>query len=310
MGIHRIHIRPTGGHDEEDFARSFAYCLSQGVLGVGWQVTPKTGQPLSWEEYEKLATAKYGLGELSRVRYLHDAVKGGDLLWTRDTQGKYFLAKVEPSPAGAASGEAWEYLDTEEGRASDVVNVVRCRILPVPNVDDVPGKIVACFRPTRAIQSIVNETAVLYSKLLWNQLAAQDEFTIPVQDPDLFVYLDSESTEDVIFVFLQREGWIVIPNSRKADTMGYEFISIHSRTHERAVVQVKTGNTALDASCWAAFSEKVFLFQAHGLYTGVPTGNVVLLAPKAIAEFVQSNLDIMPRNVRRWAEFARTRARA
>jgi len=46
------------------------------------------------------------------------------------------------------------------------VNVVRCEILPLVNVDDAIGKVVACFRPRRVIQSIRDETAVAYSQML------------------------------------------------------------------------------------------------------------------------------------------------
>jgi hypothetical protein len=61
----------------------------------------------------------------------------------------------------------------------------------------------------------------------------------------------------VVFIYLQCQGWIVVPNSRMADTMRYEFIAIHRETQERALVQVKTGNTALDTDTWSRFPEKV-----------------------------------------------------
>ncbi len=304
MSIHRLHIRPTGGRGDPSF--SFAYCLREGVLGVGWQVAPPSEAPLTWEEYESLAVEEHGgTDEISRVRYLHDYVKPGDLIWTRDTEGKYYLAKVSPTKGNSESGLAWEYFGPPEACDADIVNVVRCSILPVPQADDVPGKIVACFRPSRVIQSIVDETAVLYSQLLWNQMVGCDEYTLPyLQDCDVFSFLDAESTEDVIFIYLQCEGWIVVPNSRRADTMRYEFIAIHSKTGERALVQVKTGNTPLETDTWSRFQEKVYLFQAHGNYTGSPTANVIELSPKTIKEFMTARLEIMPRAVRRWVDFA------
>jgi hypothetical protein len=173
-------------------------------------------------------------------------VKPKDLIWTRDTKRKYYLAKVRSAQAKLQSDLTWEYLDSSEASDADIVNIVRCRILPIPQADDVTGKIVACFRPSRVIQSIVDETAVIYSQLLWNQMAGREEYNLPRIDKcDIFSLLDSETTEDVIFIYLQFKGWIVVPHSRKPDTMGYEFVAIHKKTHERAVVQVKTGNTLL-----------------------------------------------------------------
>ena len=37
MSVFRLHIRPKGGLG--NVRDSFAYCLREGVLGLGWQVT-------------------------------------------------------------------------------------------------------------------------------------------------------------------------------------------------------------------------------------------------------------------------------
>jgi len=107
-----------------------------------------------------------------------------------------------------------------------------------------------------------------------------------------------------VFIFLQATGWIVVPNSRKADTMSYEFVAINERTKERAIVQVKSGGTELDSEGWDQFRERVFLFQAHGNYLGAPPRNVTLISPRTIERFMNSHIEIMPRTVRRWIEFA------
>jgi len=305
VSVHRLHIRPTGGKADPVF--SFAYCLREGVLGVGWQVEAPAGTPLTWELYEKLAIEEHGSAkEISRARYLHDRVGVGDLIWTRDMDGKYYLARVTASKTEGDSCPVWEYFDTADGRDADIVNVVRCRLIPVPLADDVPGKIVACFRPTRAIQPITDKTAVLYSELLWNQLVGAEEFKLPSERVcDLFSLIDAETTEDVIFIYLQWKGWVVLPNSRRADTMRYEFIAIKPKTGERALVQVKSGHTVLETDSWGGFKEKIYLFQSHGIYTGSPTDNVTVLTPSEIQEFMESNLDIMPHAVQRWMTFAR-----
>ncbi len=304
MNVFRLHVRPTGGLANP--AASFAYCLREGVLGVGWQVRPTDESSLTWERYLALAGQEHGADRLSRVRYLHDNVKPDDLIWTRDTNGRYYLAKVDKPRAPSDPADlAWEYCDTADGRNADIVNVVRCRILPVPLADDVPGKVVACFRPSKAIQPIRGEIAVLYSRLLWNELTGASEYELPDGHRwDVFAFLDAAATEDVIFIYLQYQGWIVVPNSRKTDTMSYEFLLIHRDTHERALVQVKTGNTSLETDSWRCFEEKVFLFQTHGLYEGKVATNAVLLPPATIREFMESNVKIMPGSVRRWIEFA------
>lgn len=289
--VFRLHVRPSGGL--ADHTLSFGYCLKKGVLGIGWPIDPPSETAVTWELYEKLALEKYGSTGLSSVRLLHEQVRPNDLIWTRDTNGKYYLAQVQ-SP--------WEYFDTEDGRNADIVNVVRCKVEPVEKVDDAPGKIVACFIPRKAFQPIKNPAMVSYTQLLWNQLA-KSEFYPPQarSDHNIFTYLNWETTEDVIFIYLQIRGWLVISHSRKANTMSYEFVAIHRDTSERAIVQVKTGNTELNRDDWKDYPETVFLFQASGKYRGSEAPkNVICLMPNEIEKFIRTNLQVMPGAVQRW----------
>jgi len=299
MRIYRLHIRPKGGLGDTSF--SFKYCLQQHVLGVGWGVS---GSPSTWTSYEKSALKKYGQHRLNGVRYLHDNVKPKDLIWTRDTKGNYYLARVRASKGKTSSDQAWAYLDTPDGRDADILNVVRCRILPVRQADDVPGKVIACFRPRRVIQSIADETTVMYSQFLWNELAGSEEYRLPrLERCDLFSFLDDKTAEDLVFIYLQYKGWVVVPNSREADTWRYEFIAIHKKTGERAVVQVKSGHTPLATDYLSGRNERVFLFQTHEHYVGASKPNVVRITRKAIEEFIRSHIEIMPAVVRRWVVF-------
>lgn len=294
MSIYRIHIRPKGGLANPE--ASFRYCLKEQVLGVGWQTAAqKSG--ISWDEYEKVAAEIYGSGELSRVRYLKDHIESNDLLWTRDTKGNYYLAKVLSE---------WEYYTNKEARDADITNVVRCKIFKIQSVDDVPGKVVACFQPSRTVQRIRDSVAQNYSRFLWNQLSTSNDYEINADEfRSIFTFLDSEQTEDIIFIYLQTKGWIVVPNSRKADTMSYEFYLIRKDDHRRAIVQVKTGRISLHANDWEERIEHVFLFQPNSQYQGLSEENVECIEPKAIEDFIYSNLDLMPENISHWAKIAK-----
>ena len=61
--------------------------------------------------------------------------------------------------------------------------------------------------------------------------------------------------------------------------MGFEYVLINRETGERAVAQVKTGNTALNQESWKDFGQTVFLFQANGLYLGAETARVTCISP-------------------------------
>jgi hypothetical protein len=229
---------------------------------------------------------------------LKDKVKQNDLIWTRDTEGNYYLGKVQSE---------WEYYSNEEARKADIVNVVCCDLQKIHCIDDVPGKVIACFRPTRAIQSIKDNTAASYSEYLWNKLSGTNDYEVQkVNFTNVFSLINSEETEDVIFIYLQVQGWIVIPNSRKADTMSYEFLLIHKDTKEKAIVQVKTGDTPLNSKNpkWQDKAEKVFLFQANGKYANQSSNNVVCLLPAEIETFMKDNSALLPASISYWLEIA------
>lgn len=294
MTVYRIHIRPGGGLADPKI--SFSYCLQQGVLGLGWQ-TETQNNNASWEEYETEAAEIYGSSELSRVRYLKNNLQANDLIWTRDIEGNYYLGKVE---------SGWEYFSNREAQDADIVNIVRCNLKKVPSVDDVPGKVVASFRPSRTVQAIRDETASDYSKYLWNKLSDKEDYDLPKENlKNVFSLLGSEETEDVIFIYLQMQGWLVIPNSRKGDTMGYEFYLVDKETKEKAIVQVKTGHTPLTPSEWENWKEKVFLFQANGNYNGSSVDNVICIEPKDIEAFMYSNKSFLPSNIAHWLNVAK-----
>lgn len=107
---------------------------------------------------------------LQTCTYLHARVRAGDLVWTRDPRGCYYLARV-------VSG--WEYWTSDEAEEKDIdiANIFRCELRPV-DPDMGPGKVAACFRATRTLQGIADPTAREYSKHLWNSLSGQPAYEL------------------------------------------------------------------------------------------------------------------------------------
>ena len=270
---------------------------------MGWGI-PETETPIrSWGEYIEAAEKHYGYSELSNVRYMKNNLRENDLVWTRDTDGLYYLARVL-SP--------WEYLANEESIRADIVNFFRSEIHRL-DVDEVPGKVVACFRPPKTIQAIRDHTVSAYSKLLWNHHSGSQHY--PTEDwtiTDIYAFLDDKTTEDAVAIFLQMKGWLMLPESRKADTMSYEYILIHRESKERAVVQVKTGDTELNRDEWSGIASRLrgsggvaraILFQSYGEYTGSEHRNVDCIDPEDLRVFLIRNRNILPRSIGHWVDF-------
>jgi hypothetical protein len=296
MSLFRMHIRPKGGASRSK--QSFEYCLSAGLLGVGWRAN-EIDELLDWDDYVSKFKENYLRKLPNNVSYIKKNVKEDDLIWTRDTSGKYYIAKV-------VSG--WEYLAPKKALVVDIVNTVKCRFVAVVDIDQVPGKVIANFRASRTIQRVANPDIEHYTKSLWNKLSRTSYFKLEDHDKEtsFFDYLNDEDIEDIIFVKLQMEGWIVVPGSRKKDTMKYEFYLINRTSGERAIVQAKSGKTRLNPSKWEQWKERVFLFQSSGLYECLGSQKVICLEPDAIKAFVTENLKLLPAHLGYWVEYTNT----
>ena len=273
---------------------TFQYCLDNKVLGVGWRVdTDRLTETTNWDDYYQEASLIHT--DLNICKYIQRWVSKGDLAWTRDNNGNYYLAQV-------TSG--WEYWTSPQGREQDIdiANVFRCNFHAV-DVDEVPGKVIACFRAPRTIQEIADEKARIYSQYLWNKRSGKNIYKIDKSGYfDIFMMLDDEETEDLVFLYLQSKGWYVVPNSRKGDTMRYEFLLTHSKTFEKAETQVKTGDAEIDLNDYATIPCKVFLFQSNERYKGKETENVVCIPRDELRKFMIDNIKWFPGAFRRKLE--------
>ncbi len=265
MYLFRIHIRPYGG--SADIPATFDYCLKNGILGVGWRVDGQENTE-DWDAFLREASRVHT--DLNVCKYIKKWVSAGDLVWTRNALGAYYLARV-------LSG--WEYWTSIESQSCDIdiANVFRVKMFAV-ELDAVPGKVVACFRAQRTMQEIADPKVLEYSKFLWNKISGGLDYEIDRSKfPDIFAMLDAEETEDLVFLYLQMQGWYIIPNSRKADTMSFEYLAVNPQTGRKALAQVKTGHSSLVPNDYREFALQVFLFQSNELYIGDVPQNVVCI---------------------------------
>lgn len=284
MYLFRLHIRPQGG--TADVKTTFNYCIQNQILGVGWRLN----DPIDTHDAQTYLSAAEQIGhDTKMVKYIQKYVRPGDLVWTRSETGQYYLAKVK-------SGWRYQTIEQPTDLDIDLGNIFDVETVPVQR-GDVPGKVVACFRPSRTMQEIADPKAFAYSKYLWNTLNNCDDYSVALNEfADPFMLFDDNETEDLLFIYLQTKGWYVIPQSRKADTMSYEFSLIHSKTGESALIQVKTGHTELnrDDDAYAKLSEKLFLFQSNELYKGADYPHIECVKRETLLMFLREHHHLLP----------------
>jgi hypothetical protein len=94
------------------------YAREKSVVGVGWGHARRDNAPFD----EVIAAIESRSGRWAVTR-LAKQVQDGDLIWTRDRGGDYWLGRVDGP---------WRYDDSEEARKWDLNNIRDCAWLTEP----------------------------------------------------------------------------------------------------------------------------------------------------------------------------------
>lgn len=278
MNIFRIHIRPRGGAANNQL--SVEHCLNNNIVGMGWNVEHGIK---TWDDYSNaiIKLERYNSKIPNSVKFLYHNVKENDAIWMRDTNGMYYLGRVI-SP--------WEYCSEPNYLEADIVNFVRVDKWRKIELDEVPGALVASFRPSRVIQRAKAESInVLTRKHLGEDIKLTKE--------QFFEALDSDDIEDIVFIMLQKEGYIIIPSSRKADTMSYEFFALDNNG-EKIGAQVKTGWSEIDTLKYHDF-KKVYLYQEKNRIVNTDkVNNIHKISKSELWQIIEEYLDHLPGRIK------------
>lgn len=290
----RLHLRSASKNDG-DYSKVVDYCIDNQVAGIGW---PLAGTETAPSRDEYIAKTKARWGSVASINFARD-VRKNDLIWVRGKNGIYYLGRIDGD---------WRYSDASQALALDIPNQRPCHWIEVGSGENVPGKIVACFRPTRALQKISDDRMLNFSMWLYNRKAGNG-FYPDAQNIDagesaesFFEYIDDQDCEDIAGLFLQyKYGYFIIPSTCKRDTLGYEFVLTHINSDEpRAIIQVKQGKIDLN-NRWVKEAQRVFLFSTKGHATVLEgKKDVVALDKKVLFAFVRDNLHMFPYRIRYW----------
>lgn len=252
MALWRINIKT----DARPGCNPRSYCLDHNLAGVGWRVADSGGNPpRDFEHYLELGREEYGdRSWTTATQIMGKRMAAGDLCWTRNA-GLYYLGKIEG---------AWRYLSGEEADAQDIHCVRTCWWQKIGTVEAVPGAVERAFGPPRAVQQVDDPTAEAYSRYVYAGLTGDPANDHPtISKHDLFALMSPSDHEDLAALYLQVEHNLsVVPSTVRRATSTYEWVMINRLTGERAVVQVKSGNSRTDIPEFAHSGLRAFLVEA------------------------------------------------
>lgn len=269
MALWRLNIKTSaqGGFDQRQF------WLEKKLAGVGWPVEDENGHPpKDFDHYLKLGQVQYAdkgdNGWWPAVNAIGNRMTDGDFCWTRDWNGVYYIGQI--------SG-AWQYLYGDEADNFDVHCVRPCNWLRVGLPDAVPGAVERSFGPSRTVQAVSDETAEAYSRHVYCQLSGKP-MTVSNGRPDIFALLSPLGHEDIAGLYLQMEGYVLVPSTVNSSTAVYEWVMFHREAGEKAVLQVESGNAWIDLAPLADIPSRVFVVATDGIATGQIPANVACIS--------------------------------
>lgn len=284
-----------GGSPDWDEAKE--YCRKAGLVGVGWGLSKlRSGARLRTVMAAYRATEGWAAGA-NTARRLADDVQEGDLMWTRDSLGRYWLCQITGP---------WRHDKSPDSVTYDLYNVRPAAWLEKSYRDfDVPGAVVRSFTgPGQTLRRVGPHLASdRITEMLWRAATLGPQEVEPLTPEEAIREIfDPIDIEDLVLLSLQAQGWILLPSTRMHDTPMYEAAFREKGTGDVAVVSVKSGPSnavPLDELRAAANGAKVYAFSTHDLYTGSSAGITKITTPELVSFMTQSP-ELLPPRIARW----------
>jgi hypothetical protein len=281
-----------------------AFCRRAGVVGIGWgrwTLKVPDGAPLEDVLAEINGIEGWKAGG-DTVRRLAEKARCGDLVWNRDSSGAYWLGRITGP---------WRFDGSPGTSKWDLNNIRDCEWLARAYRDwEVPGAVVRSFTgPGSSFSRVAPDerSGWRVTELIWEQ-TKDPKAKPPTFDPEEIItdLLDPRDAEDVALLYLQSQGWLLLPSSRMNDTPLYEAALKHIDDGRLAVVAVKSGgknavpvSEVVDAV--GGRNAHVFVFSTHESFTGDPGGlGATKITRAEVAEFMARRHELLPPRITHW----------
>ena len=293
------------GPREEFWDAQKKYCRENGVVGVGWgrpEWLGISGKPTLEEVLAAIASSdnpawKNGPGT---VRMLA-GMQPGDLVWTRDSSGTYWLGRV-------AKG-GWRWDTSNQASKWDLNNVQPCAWLEDAfEAYRVPGSVVRSFTGTgstlRRVAPGTKEGWQMTEAMYRKKSDPGYQFPTPELSEIITALLDPTDVEDLALSYLQVAGWSLLPSSRSRDMVLYEAALINRETGEMAVVAVKSGEgnqVPVKDVVGAVPEAKAFVCSTHDNFSEDPESvGATAITQGDLVKFMRDRRKILPPRVAFW----------
>jgi hypothetical protein len=291
-------LKPGVDHQEQ-----VDHNFDDGIVGIGWGIE---GLPDGASLDDVLAAIDaepdWTKDAVHTVRRFGKDAEIGDYIWTRDLHGRFRLGRI----AGP-----YRYENSEFAKRTDTHQVRDCDWANQPLSDlEVPGAVIRGFVGTStSFSRMWDEGARTYTAWLWEKLHGRDPAPLSFTHLQILRQLEPYDLEDLVYTWMQvAEDYLALPKARRTDTPAYEWTMLNRKTFAPAIVQVKSGDQAVDLEALAAAAPNaetvLFACSASGQFIGHPPREVRCVSPDELVAFVRGHERLLPPRVSTWFELA------
>lgn len=287
------------------------YCISNNVAALGWSLNgiPNAERKsiITFEEYCDYADKLYN--SYDSIKRLAEQVKADDLIWIRNKEGKYYLARV-------TENSKWIFNTSDDAIDHDACNqLTEIYWKEVNSQSDescVPGAVSTSFIMGSSFQRINKSGIEDYSKLLYNNITKINHYDIKLEltEKNFYSLLSTDDCEDLLYFWLYKEhGYICVPSSNKNSTPNYECVLINPKDGKHIYIQVKKGNINIDAENYKDLDGEVWLLTTEGNVINFEKyendGNMHKADPTILYDFAcsEDSDNIVSKSIKMWVEF-------
>ena len=281
-----------------DWDEAKEYCRKAGLVGVGWGFSKLRHHSRFDRVLDACRETPGWSGGIPTITRLALHVQEGDLMWTRDSLGRYWLCQITGP---------WSYDKTADCARLDLFNIRPARWLEKSFRDyEVPGAVVRSFTGIGQTLRRIGDhpEAVRVSEMLWRCDIDPHEFAPLTPEQVMTDIVDPIDVEDLVLLYLQSQGWMLIPSSRMHDTPMYEAALRRAATGELAVVSVKSGSSnpvPIEDLATAAGRAQPYAYSTHELYSAPPAEHGVLEIQRSdLIGFMYTHPELLPSRIARW----------
>lgn len=292
--------------DAERGIDPFQFCLERSIVAAGWPIDGMATQSIA--DCEERGKSQYPGRSFTRMIHAMRDMQPNDLVWTRrPLTSEYYLCRVL-GPWRYEAGPGYDEADVHQTVPVEFVG-------PLP-IDEVPGKVVNCFRSQSTVQRVhgdwvgkkwVNPSLEM-SMRIYNRNGREKELydTESLDANSVLQMLLPEDVEELVSLYLQvEEDYLLYSSSNKLYTAGVEYEMVKRDGSRHCYTQVKTGNVTLEPSEYAnlaADGSEVYLYSTCQGDDERATAGVTVLTNGQLIDFMQANKKILPRRIKWWID--------